>query len=157
AFRHGLHGAFRILDIEQELPDPVRLHLPQHREVNINDVLVAGEHQAFLRHITNCSAAATDIVDHAHADIDLVDAQSLGRKDGLHRIRQVVVQTGLDHAHLLAEAQHNPQLVRLDPKEPRKSPQCKHAKHEEGEAAAAQIAARQHAPQLVLTTAQYFF
>src|SRR5262249_53006867 len=73
------------------------------------------------------------------------------------RIRQGVVQTRLDHAHLLAEAQHNPQLVRLDPEEPRKSPQCKNAKHEEGEAAAAQIAARQHAPQLVLTAAQYFF
>ena len=69
-----LHGALGLLDVEQVFADAFRLDPPQHREIDIDDVLVAGEHQAFFRHIAN-RAAAAQILDHAHSDIDLVDSQ----------------------------------------------------------------------------------
>ena len=74
AFGHRLHGAFRVLDVEQVVADAVRLDPPEHREVDVDDVLVAGEHQALFRHVAHGGAAA-QIVDDAHADVDLVDAQ----------------------------------------------------------------------------------
>ena len=58
AFGHRLHGAFGILDVEQIIADAVRLDLPQHREIDIDDVLVAGQHQAFFRHVAYGGAAA---------------------------------------------------------------------------------------------------
>ncbi len=59
AFGDRLHGAFGILDVEQVFADAGRLDLPQHREIDVDDVLVAGEHQAFFRHVAHvpCRAA----------------------------------------------------------------------------------------------------
>ena len=136
--------------------DACRLHFPQHREVDVDDILVAGEHQALLRYVADGCAAAPDIVDHPHADIDLVHAQRLRREHGLDRIWQMVVQARLDLAYCLAEAQHNAQFVRLDPEKAGKSPKRQHAKRDESEAASAEIAAGQHAPQFVLAAAQDF-
>ena len=112
-----------ILDVEQIFADAGRLHLPEHREIDVDDVLVAGEHQAFLRHVARRWCRRAPIVDLAHADVDLVDAQRLGREHGLDRIRQVVIQAGLHLAHFLAEAQHDAELVRLDPEEAGEAPQ----------------------------------
>ena len=41
-------GAFRILDIEGVVLWPRRVHLPLHAEVDVDDVVVAGEHQSFI-------------------------------------------------------------------------------------------------------------
>jgi hypothetical protein len=76
AFGDRLHRAFRLLDIEQIIAYPVRLDLPQNGEVDIDDIFVAGEHQALFRHAADRGAAA-QVRRHSHADIDLVDAQSL--------------------------------------------------------------------------------
>ena len=78
AFRHRLHGAFRVLDVEQVLADacPASI-LPQHREIDVDDILVAGQHQAFFRHVAHRGAAA-GIVDDAHADVDLATRSALG-------------------------------------------------------------------------------
>ena len=76
-----------LLDIEQVIPGAVGFHQPKHREVDIDDVLVAGEHQALLGHIAH-RRAATQILDEPHADIDTVDAGHLGsqhRLDGMGR------------------------------------------------------------------------
>ena len=51
ALGHRLHRAFGILDVEQKVGrvgDP-----PEHDEVDIDDVLVAGDHQAFLGHVAD--------------------------------------------------------------------------------------------------------
>jgi hypothetical protein len=68
----------------------------------------------------------------------------------------MIVQARLYFAYLLAEAQHDTQFVRLDPKETGKSPKSQYAERDESKAATAQIAARQDATQSVLATAQDF-
>ena len=129
AFGDRLHGAFGVLDVEQIVADLGRLDLPQHREIDVDDVLVAGEHQALFGHVAHRGAAAR-IVDHAHADVDLVDAQRLRREDRLDRIGQMIVQAGLHLADVLAEAQHDAKLIRLDPEEPGNAPEHDRAKRQ---------------------------
>jgi len=68
----------------------------------------------------------------------------------------MIIQARLNFAYLLPETKHNTQLVRLDPEEARKSPKCENTEGDESEAAPAQVAAWQHAPQSVLATAQDF-
>src|SRR5262249_14224195 len=114
ALRDGFYGAFRILNIEEELTDPGWLYLPQHREIDVHDVFVAGKHQALLRHVTRCGTATPNVIDHSHADIYLIDAQRLWREHGLYRIRQMVVQPRLYFAHFLSEAEHHAEFVRLN-------------------------------------------
>ena len=138
AFGHRLHRAFGVLDVEQVVADAVRLDPPQHREVDIDDVLVAGEHQALFRHVAHGGAAAK-IVDDAHADVDLADLQRLRRQRGLDRIRQMIVQARLDLADVLAEAQHDADLVRLDAEEAGHAPQHDRAERDQRKAAAAQL------------------
>ena len=58
AFRHRLHRAFGVLNIEQIFAHAVRLDLPQHGEIDVDDVFVAGEHEALLRHVADRRAAA---------------------------------------------------------------------------------------------------
>src|SRR5262245_10291757 len=154
AFGHRLHCAFRILNVEEEFADACRLHFPQNREVDVDDILVAGEHQALLRYIAHGCATAADIVNYTHADVDLVHTQRLGREHGLDRMRQMIVQARLDLAHCLAEAQHNAQLIRLDPEKPGKSPKRDYTKEDESETASAEIAAGQHTPQFVLAATE---
>jgi hypothetical protein len=47
----------------------------------------------------------------------------------------------LHHAHLLAEAQNNAQLVRFNPEETGKSPERKRTKDQESKTAPAEVAA----------------
>ena len=143
--------------LNKEFADACRLHFPQNREVDIDDILVAGEHQALLRYVAYGCAAAPDIVHDSHADIDLVHAQRFGREHRFNGIWQMVVQAGLHLAYCLAEAQHHTEFVRLDPEKARKTPERKHAKHHESETASAEIAAGQHAPQFVLAATEDFF
>jgi hypothetical protein len=88
--------------------------LKRHREVDIDDVLVAGQHQAFFRHIAHGAAAPRRIVDQGHADRDGGDAQRLRQQHGLDWIGQMIIQAGLHRAHMLAEAQHDAELFGLD-------------------------------------------
>ena len=74
AFGHRLHRAFRLLDVEEVVAGALGLDHPEHREIDVDDVLVAGEHQALFRHVADGGAAA-QILDQPHADIDAVDAQ----------------------------------------------------------------------------------
>src|SRR5262249_16600581 len=157
AFGHRLHCAFRILNVEQEFADPCRLHFPQNRQVRIDDISAAGEHQALFRYVAHGCAAAPDIVHYSHANIDLVHAQRFRREHRFNWIWQMVVQTGLDLAHFPAEAEDNAQLIRLDPDKPGKSPYADHAKRDKSKTASAEIAAGQHVPQFILAAAEDFF
>ena len=119
AFGHRLYRAFRLLNVEQILFNAFRigLDLPQHRKVHVDNVFVAGEHQALFRHVAHRGAAA-QVLHHPHADIDLVDAQGLRRQHRLDRIGQMIIEPGIHFAYGRTEAQHDAALVRLDAEEP---------------------------------------
>src|SRR6266536_2695084 len=153
ALGHRLHRAFRMLDIEQIFADPARLDQPEHRELDVDDVLVPGKHQALFGNVAHGAAAAV-VLDEPHADVDLVHAQSLRGERGLDRIRYVIIEPGLHIADVFAEPQHDAELVGLDPEEAGKSPQRQHGERDQRKAAAAETPARQHGPELVLAAAQ---
>ena len=153
-FGYRFDGAFGILDVEQIVADRARPDFPQHREIHVDDVLVAGQHQAFLRHFAHRGAAA-DVFDRAHADIDLVDAQRRRGERGLDRIGQVIVQPRHHLARELAEPQHDAELIGLDPEEAGKAPEYDYRQRDQRDAAAAEIAGQQ-AAQPVLALAQQF-
>ena len=157
AFGHRLHGAFGVLDVEQEVADAVGLDAPQHGEVDVDDVLVAGQHQAFFRHVAHGAAAPRRIVDQGHADGDGGDAQRLRQQHGLDRIRQMIVQAGLHGAHMLAEAQHHAELFGLHAEEAGQAPDRERAEQHQGDAHAAEMSARQQLLHLVLAAAQQVF
>ena len=68
----------------------------------------------------------------------------------------MVIQSRLHLAHVLAETQHDAEFVRFDPEEAGKAPQRDGRQRKQREALAAEIAARQHAPQFVLAAAEDF-
>ena len=86
AFADRLHRAFGRLHVKKVIADVVRLDLPKHREIDVDDVLVAGQHQGFLRHVAHGAAAAQ-----IETDVDLVDAQRLRREHSLDRVGQVII------------------------------------------------------------------
>ena len=145
ALGHRLHGAFGILDVEEIIADAVRLDPPQHGEIDVDDVLVAGQHQAFFRHVAHGPAAPRRIVDQRHADRDGGDAQRLRQQHGLDRIRQMIVQARLHGAHMLAEAQHDAELFGLDAEESGQSPDRQRADQDQRDADAAEMTAGQQA------------
>jgi hypothetical protein len=153
AFGDRLHGAFGLLDIEQIIAGAAGLDQPEHREIDIHDVLVAGQHQAFFRYGAAGSAAAR-VLHRAHADIDAVDTRDFRRKRGLDRIGHVIVEAGLGVAHVFAEAQHHPELVGIDPEESGKSPHHHRDQSDQGDPLTAQTAAGQRLAQPLLATAQ---
>ena len=154
AFGHRLHGAFGVLDVEEKIADAVGLDPPQHGEIDVDDVLVAGQHQAFFRHVAHGAAAPRRIVDQRHADRDGGDAQRLRQQHGLDRIRQMIVQARLHGAHMLAEAQHDAELFRLDAEEAGQAPDRQRADQDQRDAHAAEMTAGQQLLQPVLTAAQ---
>jgi hypothetical protein len=155
AFGDRLHGAFGLLDVEQVIAHAIGLDLPQHREIDVDDVLVAGEHQTLLRHVADRGTSA-QVLDHPHADVDLVDAQRLRGQHRLDRIRQVIVQSRLHLAHVFAEAQHHAELVGIDAEKAGKAPDRDRGEHNQAQALAAETTARQHGAQPILAAAQKF-
>ena len=143
AFGDRLHGAFGILDVEEIVADAVRLDPPQHGEIDVDDVLVAGQHQAFLGHVAHGAAAPRRIVDQRHADRDGGDAQRLRQQHGLDRIGQMIVQAGLHGAHMLAEAQHDAEFFRLDAEKSGQAPDRQRADQDQRDADAAEVTAGQ--------------
>ncbi len=154
-FGYRFHGSFGILNVEEIVADGARPDFPEHREIDVDNVLVAGQHQAFLGHLTHGCAAA-HVFHRAHANIDLVDAQGRRRERGLDRIGQMIVQSRLHFAREFAEAQHHAELVGLDSKEAGKSPEHDHSQRDQGDTPATEVAG-QYAAQPILAAAQKFF
>ncbi len=157
AFRDRLHGAFRILDIEEIVGDTLRLDAPQHGEIDVDDVLVAGQHQAFFRHVAHGAAAPGRIVDQRHADRDGGDAQRLRQLHGLDRIWQMIVQPGLRIADIFTEAQHDAELLGLDPVKAGCEPDRHREQKDHHDAEAGEIAPWKKLLQAVLTAPQKVF
>ena len=89
----------RIAGIEQiadRVVDP-----PEHGEIDVDDVLVAGKHQAlFQARSDRASAAGLDAgaAGGAVADLDAVDPRDGRRLDALDRPGQMIVEAGQRHA-----------------------------------------------------------
>ncbi len=96
ALRDRTNGLFRGLNVEEELPRIV--DAPEHREGHVDDVLVAGQHLALVAF---------------GADVDLADGADLRLLHAFDR-PEGEVQARLGGPGVLAEAQHDAALVRLN-------------------------------------------
>src|SRR5262249_4594203 len=129
---------------------------PQHREIDVDDVLVAGEHQALFRNVAR-GGAAPRILDQAHADVDPAIARNFRRQRLLDRIGQMIIEAWLRELRELAEAQHHSLLVGLHAVEAGEHPECDRGDNQEHAAPAAERAAWQDALQAILAAADQLF
>jgi hypothetical protein len=106
AFGRRLHGAFDVLDVEEEITRIV--DDPLHRKIDVDDVLVAREHQALFRHLAvgAARAAAGAVADLGAADVG--DGHLEDRAEGRRRVpveaRRGVADVATEHgvhAHLV--------------------------------------------------------
>ena len=94
----------------------------------------------------------------AHADLDAIDARDLGQLDLLDRIGPAEVEAGRQLAHILAEAQHDAELVGIDAHgEAEKADQRDQHRGDQHRERAAHAAARHGLAQAVLAAAQNLF
>src|SRR6185437_13352037 len=98
--------------------------------VDVDDVLIPGQHQAFGGNLVAAGVAAGSGPAGAGAVADLrpVDPRDAGQVDGLDRPGQVPVQAGRRPVSIGAEARHDALLVWLHPIEPAGDPQGDHRK-----------------------------
>ena len=88
------------------------LDLPEDREIDVDDVLVAGQHQALSG--MSRPAVPVSIVGEL-ADGDAVHAGDASACRPLDRVGQAEIQAGRRVAVDIAEAKHDAELVWLDP------------------------------------------
>src|SRR5947209_5949260 len=69
----------------------------------------------------------------------------------------MIIEARLGIAAVFAKAQHDAELIRLDAEEARKAPHHDRGKRDQQDTASAEIAAGQHAFELVLAAAQQLF
>ncbi len=117
AFGGGLHGRLGRPDMEQV--GLCVLDDPKDGEVDVDDVLVAGQHQRLFRQLARAGGAT---LARAIADLGAVDAGDARRQHALDRGRQMVIEPRLGRAVIGAEAQHDADLVRLHPVEAARHP-----------------------------------
>src|SRR3546814_608669 len=125
--------------------------LPLHREVDVDDVLVARQHQALFRNIAT-RGAGTLAAGALEADVDLLHRGDAGGERRLDRPGQVPVETRLCGLDPFAEAQHDALLVGLHPVEAGKQPHDDDAEADQqvGGLAKPAATARQDAAEAVL-------
>ena len=132
AFRHRLNQVVRVAGIEQiglGVAD-----LPEHRQVDVDDVLVAGQHQAFGRDVASgrrALGAVALLAARAVADLGAVDAGDRWQQDMFDRPGQVPVEAGLGAVAVGAEAHHHTEFVRLHPVEAGAKPEQYHHEAEQ--------------------------
>ena len=131
---------------------------PEHDEIDIDDVLVAGEHQALFGHVADRARGVADVGRAAHADLDAIDARHFGQLDLLDRIGPAEIQTGRKLADIFAESEHDAELVGIDPNgEAEKADRRDQHRGEQHRERAAHAAARHGLAQPVLAPAQDLF
>ena len=143
-------GQLRVADVE-EVGARVLDH-PEDGKVDVDDVLVAGQHQRLFRHLTRGRAARA--LAGAVADLGAVDAGDAGRQHGLDRIGQVVVEARLRRPVVGAEAQHDADLVGLHAVEAADQPDDDDCGDDDGDTGAGAEIARQQPAKPVLPAAQ---
>ncbi len=123
AFSNRFDGAFGLFQVEQKFarPSNLRADHPEHREIDVDDVFIAGEHQALFRHIAHGRAAAR-VFHETHADVHAIGVQCLWCQRALDGIREMVIQARLNQPIVLAEPQDHADLVRLHDEETGEAP-----------------------------------
>src|SRR6185312_8908370 len=129
---------------------------PQHRKIDVDDILVAGQHQRFLRHLPRAPAPRSRLGG-AVADLHPVLPGHAGRLDALDRRRQMIIEPGLGRAIVGAEAEHDADLVGQYPVEPADQPQHDDRDDRDRHTGAGTEPAREHAPEAVLAAPQKLF
>ena len=88
ALRHRLDGALRVLEVEHVVLRPRGVDLPDHVEIDVDDVLVGREHQALFGDVAGSALARRRAV----ADLDALLRRDVRLLDLADRVRQVVAQ-----------------------------------------------------------------
>src|SRR5215469_11355888 len=152
ALGSGFDRRVRVSDVE-EVSLSV-LDYPEDREVDVDDVLIAGEHQRFFRQLTASDAAGGRALCGAVPDLGSVDAGHARREHLFDRGGKMVIESGLGGSVVGAEPQHDPHLVRQNAVEPACQPDDGDNDRGERNPATGAQAARQHAPETVLAPSQ---
>src|SRR5690625_4020659 len=147
-----LHGGFALADVEEVLAGIG--NLPEDREVDIDDVLVAGQHQAFFGHVTSRRTGACGRA--AIADFDRVDGLDRRRDDRFDRIGQMPVEAGFGRLNPLAEAENDALFIRLHPIETGQHPEDEDRRDRHQNAATTAKAARYGTLQALLAATYHF-
>ena len=123
------HQVGGVADVEQVLDRVADLVL--HAELDVDDVLVAGEHGGFLGHAAQLALTeGGGLPGGAEAHLAAQHLGHLGLVDGLDGSGQRVMGAGAFGAVVLAEAQHHALLVRVDDIDARQEPQAHQAQHQ---------------------------
>ena len=138
ALGHRLDGALRVEQVEHEVLRPGGVDAPLHVEVDVDDVLVAGQHHALLEHVAPAPPRAAA---GAVADLDRVDGADVRLDHLADRVGQVVAQALAGLADVAAEDRVDADLARRDRVEARGEPEQHGAERQRGEALAAHGAA----------------
>ena len=99
-------------------------NLPLNRQINIDNILIAREHQAFFGDVTTLAPIAR--ARPAKADIDLMDGRDFGAQDRFNRVGQMPVQARIGDLDHFAKAHDDALLVGLDTINARGQPHQKH-------------------------------
>jgi hypothetical protein len=132
---------------------------PKHDEVNIDDVLIAAQHQALLADIADGSADAARAGARAHADFNDVLLRYLGQAYFINRIGHAKVQAGGLLAGDFAEAHHDAQLIGVHTKAEGiiANNGCKDGSHKESDRAGQAGSARHRLSKLVSAAPEEVF
>ena len=157
AFGDRLHGDRRLEDVEGEILGVNRIYLPDHAEFDVGDVLVAGQHQAFLRRVRRLRrvppAARGGLVAKTNLNgVTIGDGQLNNRADG---VRQIIIEARLGLSLIFAENQVEADLVGSDGVKSRQQP-GQHGQQHEDRGPAPAKAGWQDLPQTFLATPQQF-
>src|SRR5207244_346065 len=152
----GFHRRVRSPDIE-EIGFGVLDH-PEDSEVDIDDVLVTGQHQGFFRHLARHRAADRRTLGAAVADRGPVDAGHAGRQHLLDRAREVVAEAGLGGPIIGPKAQHDTDLVRVYGVDAACHPAPdNNERPDRNPTPVTEAARRQHPPEAILAATQQLF
>ena len=123
ALRGVLHRSVGVAEVEQVQPGV--LDPPKGDEVDVDDVLVAGQHQAFPGHAAHHVGLAL-LAARGKAYLGAVHPRHLGPENFADRRRQIVIEARLGGADPFAEDQCNALFLGLHPVEPGGEPAEQH-------------------------------
>ncbi len=136
---------------------------PEHHEFDVDDVLVARQHQAFLGDVADGDGAARGAEQIGagqglHTDLDAIDVRDRRQIDRLDRIGPAELQARRQRSVELAEAQDDALLVRVhtDGKRVKGDHRDRH-EQDQSQKAAADAAAGHGLLQAILTSLQQLF
>src|SRR6185295_3645954 len=157
AFGHLLHRHLGVLDVEEVVARV--LDAPEDDEVDIDDVLIAGQNQAFLRYVANATAKAARAAARAHADLDDALLRHLGQAHLFDRIGKPEVQPRRLRPRRLTEEHNDAEFIGVDAKRKGIKGQyrCRHHGDQKHQRSRQARATGHHLLQLVLATLQDFF